>query len=39
MVEMDLFTGQQWRSRHRLVGMERREERVRCVERVTCKLT
>ena len=35
MVLMNLFSGQQWRNRH----MGRGEERVRCMERVTWKLT
>ena len=46
MVLKDLFTGQQWRNRfylfileNRLMGMGRGEERVRCMERVTWKLT
>ena len=34
MVLKNLFTGQQWRNRHREGG----EERVRCMERVTWKL-
>ena len=44
MVLMNLFAGQQWRNRHReqTYGHGRRgggEERVRCMERVTWKLT
>ena len=42
MVLKNLFTGQQWRNRHRentLMDMERGEERVRFMERVTWKLT
>ena len=41
MVLKNLFTGQQWRKRHRngLMDMGRGEERVRCMERVTWKLT
>ena len=42
MVLNNLFTGQQWRNRHRentLMDMERGEERVSCMERVTWKLT
>ena len=44
MVMKNLFTGQPWRNRHetdienRLIDMERGEERVRCMERVTWKL-
>ena len=48
MVLMKLFSGQQWRNRHReqtygqrgrgTVG-SRKKERVRCVERVTQRLT
>jgi len=37
MVLKNLFTGQQWRNRHTEMG--RGEERVRCMERVTWKLT
>ena len=39
MVLKNLFTGQQWRNRHRnrLMDMGRGEERVRCMERVTWK--
>ena len=39
MVLKNLFTGQQWKTRHRdrLMDMRRREERVRCIERVTWK--
>ena len=41
MVLKSLFTGQQWRNRHRekIYGHEEGEERVRCIERVTWKLT
>ena len=41
MVLKNLLTGQQWRNRleNRLMGMGRGEERVRCMERVTRKLT
>ena len=41
MVLMNLFARQQWRNRHReeTYGMGRGEERVRCMERVTWKLT
>ena len=41
MVLKNLFTGQQWRKRHTewTYGHGRGEERVRCVERVTWKLT
>ena len=40
MVLKNLFTGQQWRNRHReYTYMGRGEERVRCMERVTCQLT
>ena len=40
MVLKNLFTGQQGRSRHRrLMDMGRGEERVRCMQRVTWKLT
>ena len=42
MVLKNLFTGQQWRNRHReqTYGHSRKgEERVRCMERVTWKLT
>ena len=42
MVLKSLFTGQQWRSSHienRLMNMGRGEERVRCMETVTWKLT
>ena len=39
MVLKNLFTGQQWRNRHREQtyghGRRRREERMRCMERVT----
>ena len=37
MALMDLFSGQQWRSRHReqTYGHGEGEERVRCLERVT----
>ena len=40
MALMDLFSGQQWRSRHReqTYGHGGGEERVRCLERVTGKL-
>ena len=39
MVLNNLFTGQQWINRCRLVDMGRGEERVRCMEIVTWKLT
>ena len=41
MVLKNLFTGQQWRNKHRerLMDVGRGEERVRCMERVTWKLT
>ena len=43
MVLMNLFGGQQWRNRYREQtygpGGEGRRERVRCMERVTWKLT
>ena len=40
MVLINLFAGQQWRNiENRLTDMGRREERVRCMERVTWKLT
>ena len=39
MVLKNLFTGQQWRIENRLRDMGRGEERVRCMERVTWKLT
>ena len=41
MVLKSLFAGQQWRNRHenRLMDMGRGEERVRCMKRVTWKLT
>ena len=41
MVLKNLLTGQQWRNRleNRLMDMGRGEERVRCMERVTWKLT
>ena len=41
MVLKNLFSGQQWRKRHRdrLMAMGRGEERVRCMERVPWKLT
>ena len=41
MVLKNLFTGQQWKNRHknRLLDMGRGEKRVRCIGRVTCKLT
>ena len=40
MVLKNLFTGQQWRTiETRLMDMGRGEERVRCMERVTWKLT
>ena len=40
MVPKNLFTGQQWRNRHReyTYGHGERVERVRCMERVTWKL-
>ena len=37
MIVKNLFTEQQWRNR--LMDTERGEERVRCMERVTWKLT
>ena len=41
MVLKNLHTGQQWRNRHReqIYGHGEGEERVRCMERVTWKLT
>ena len=41
MVLKNLFTGQQWRNRHREQTYEGGvgEERVRCMERVTWRLT
>ena len=40
IVLKNLFAGQQWRNReNRLKDMWRGEERVRCMERVTWKLT
>ena len=38
---MNLFTRQQWRNRHKRTdyGHREREERVRCMEGVTWKLT
>ena len=41
MVLKNLFTGQHWRRdiENGLVDMGRREKRVRCLERVTWKLT
>ena len=39
IVLKSLFTGQQWRNRHRLMDMGRGEDRVRCMERVTWKQT
>ena len=43
MVVKNLFTGQQWRNRRREQtyghGVEGTEEKVRCMERVTWKLT
>ena len=40
MVLKNLLTGQQWRkTENRLVDMESGEGRVRCMERVTWKLT
>jgi len=42
MVMMNLFSGQQWRNRHREQTYEHgdgRRERVRCMERVTWKCT
>ena len=40
MVLKNLFTGQQWRNRHRekTMDMGRGEERVTCMERVTWTL-
>ena len=41
MIVMNLFAGQQWRNRHRdrLMDTGGGEERVRCMDRVTWKLT
>ena len=42
MVPMKLFAGQQWRHRHReqtYGNVGERKERVRCMQRVTWKLT
>ena len=42
MVLKDLYTGQQWVdlwTENRLMDMRRGEERLRCMERVTWKLT
>ena len=40
MVLKNLLTGQQWRNRqNELMDMGRGEERVRCMERVTWKLS
>ena len=41
MILKNLFTGQQWRNglENRLMDMGRGEERVRCMEGVTWKLT
>ena len=42
MEPKNLFTGQQWRNRHRELTyglIDLWEERVRCMERVTWKLT
>ena len=40
MVLMNLFARQQWRNKeNRLMNMGRGEERVRCMDRVTWKLT
>ena len=41
MVLKNLFTGQQWRNRYREQTYDtgRGEERVRCMQRVTWKLT
>ena len=40
MVPKNLFAGQQWKDiENRLMDMGRGEERVRCMERVTWKLT
>jgi len=40
MALKNLFTGQQWRNKeNRLMDMGRGEERVRCMERATRKLT
>ena len=42
MVLKNLFTGQQWRNRHREyrpMNMGRGEERVRCTEKVAWELT
>ena len=41
MLPMTLFAGQQWRNRleNRLMDIGRGEEKVKCMERVTWKLT
>ena len=41
IIRKNLFTGKQWRNRHRdrVMDMGKGEERVRCMERVTWKLT
>ena len=41
MILKNLFAGQQWRNRHReqTMDMGRGEERVRCIQRVTWKVT
>ena len=41
MVLKNLFTGQQWRTdiENRILDMGRGDERVRCMERVTWKLS
>ena len=40
MALKNLFTGKQWKNRqNRLLDMGRVEQRVRCMERVTWKLT
>ena len=40
MVLKNLFAGQQWRNReNKFMGMGGGEDRVRCMERVTWKLT
>ena len=40
MVPINLFTGQQWRNKHKkqTYGHRGRKERMRCMERVTWKL-
>ena len=39
MILKNLFTGEQRETKNRLMDLERGEERVRCMERVTWKLT